>query len=131
MTQIPRYRMLVDREKARALKVPVDTIYEAMQSTFGSLYVNDFTLFGRNYQVNVQSEAEFRESPDDLQDVFVRSDDGPMVPLAALVNVARSRGPAQIERFTVFPYATLMRHQPPGYSSGPQISTTPTTAGGG
>src|SRR3546814_7333991 len=43
MTQIPRYRMLVDREKAQALKVPVDTIYEAMQSTFGSLYVNDFT----------------------------------------------------------------------------------------
>jgi len=122
MTQIPRYRMLVDREKARALKVPVDTIYEAMQSTFGSLYVNDFTLFGRNYQVNVQSEAEFRESPNDLKEVFVRSDDGRMVPLASLVNVERTRGPDQIERFNVFPSAKIMGNPAPGYSSGQAIA---------
>ena len=121
-TQIPRYRMLVDREKARAFGVPVDTVYEAMQSTFGSLYVNDFTLFGRNYQVNVQSEAEFRENPGDLKEVFVRSDLGRMVPLSALVDVERTRGPDQIERFNVFPSAKIMGNPAPGYSSGQAIA---------
>lgn len=128
MTQIPRYRMLVDREKARALKVPVDTIYEAMQSTFGALYVNDFTLFGRNYQVNVQSEAEFRESPNDLKEVFVRSDDGRIVPLASLVNVERTGGPDQIERFNVFPSAKIMGNPAPGHSSGQAIAAMQTVA---
>ena len=56
---------------------------ETMQSTFGSLYVNDFTLFGRNYQVNLQSEANFRERPDDLKQIFVRSSSDSMIPIAA------------------------------------------------
>src|SRR5690606_28450674 len=92
-TQIPSYDMHVDREKARALRVPINTVYEAMQSTFGALYVNDFTLFGRNYQVNLQSEAPFRASAEDLKQVFVRSDDGHMIPLSTLVEARRSRGP--------------------------------------
>jgi hydrophobe/amphiphile efflux-1 (HAE1) family protein len=121
-TQVPSYEMLVDREKARALGVPVNTIYEAMQSTFGALYVNDFTLFGRNYQVNMQSEAEFREKPEDLNEVFVRSNQGAMVPLSTLVEVKRSRGPDLIERFNVFPAAKIMGNPAPGYSSGQAIA---------
>src|SRR5690606_19992304 len=75
---VPQYRIHLDREKAKALGVPIASIFETMQSTFGSLYVNDFTLFGRNYQVSLQSEAEFRERPEDLKQVFVRSDGGSM-----------------------------------------------------
>ena len=122
MTQIPQYRMDVDREKARALGVPVNTIFDAMQATFGALYVNDFTLFGRNFQVNLQSEAEFRETPDNLRDVFVRSNSGEMIPLANLVSVERIAGPDLIERFNIFPSAKIMGGPAPGYSSGQAIA---------
>ena len=121
-TQIPSYDMHVDREKARALRVPINTVYEAMQATFGALYVNDFTLFGRNYQVNLQSEAPFRARAEDLKQVFVRSDDGHMVPLSTLVEARRSRGPDLIERFNVFPAAKLMGNPAPGYTSGQAIA---------
>jgi len=56
----PRYRAEVDREKSRALGVPVSEVFAALQSTFGSFYVNDFTMMGRNWQVNMQAEGEFR-----------------------------------------------------------------------
>ena len=72
-TGVPQYRVVVDREKAKALGVPIATVFDTMQSTFGSLYVNDFTLFGRTYRVTLSSEGEFRQSPDDLRHVFVRS----------------------------------------------------------
>jgi len=121
-TQVPNYDMRVDREKARALNVPINTVYEAMQSTFGALYVNDFTLFGRNYQVNLQSEAPFRASAEDLKQVFVRSGDGHMVPLSSLVEARRSRGPDLVERFNVFPAAKIMGNPAPGYSSGQAIA---------
>jgi multidrug efflux pump len=121
-TQVPTYEMRVDREKARALRVPIDTVYEAMQSTFGALYVNDFTLFGRNYQVNLQSEAPFRASAEDLKQVFVRSEDGKMVPLSSLVEAKRGRGPDLVERFNVFPAAKIMGNPAPGHSSGQAIA---------
>ena len=75
-TAVPQYRTDVDREKARALGIPINTIFETMQSSFGSLYVNDFSLFGRTYRVSLSSEADFREKPDDLRHVFVRADGG-------------------------------------------------------
>jgi multidrug efflux pump len=121
-TGIPQYQLDVDREKARAQGVPVNTIFDAMQSTFGSLYVNDFTLNGRNFQVNVQSESEFREKPENLRDVFVRSGNGEMVPLANLVNVERIAGPDLIERFNVFASAKIMGAPAQGYSSGEAIA---------
>jgi multidrug efflux pump len=121
-TAIPQYRLDVDREKARALGVPINTVFEAMQSTFGSLYVNDFIFSGRNFQVNLQSESEFREKPENLRDVFVRSDDERMIPLANLVNVERIAGPDLIERFNVFASAKIMGSPAPGYSSGQAIT---------
>ncbi len=121
-TQVPNYRLVVDREKARALGVPINMVYETLQSTFGSLYVNDFTLFGRNYQVNVQSEAEFREEAGDLRDVFVRAAAGQMIPVSSLVSAERARGPDLIDRFNVFPAAKIMGDPAPGYSSGQAIA---------
>jgi multidrug efflux pump len=82
---VPQYRTDVDRDKARALGIPINVIFETMQSSFGSLYVNDFSLYGRTYRVSLSSEADFRESPDDLRHVFVRADSGAMVPLNELV----------------------------------------------
>ncbi|WP_156879088.1 efflux RND transporter permease subunit [Oceanobacter kriegii] len=117
-TGIPQYKLEVDREKARSQNVPINTVFETMQSTFGSLYVNDFTLQGRNYQVNLQAEAEYRQGPENLRDVYVRSTDGNMIPLSTLIDVERVSGPDIIERFNVLMSARIMGNPAPGYSSG-------------
>ena len=113
---------MVDREKAKALGIPIGSIFETMQSTFGSLYVNDFTLFGRTYRVSLSSEGEFRTSPDDLRHVFVRSQNNTMVPLNAVVSVSRIVGPDIVERFNIFPAAKVMGNPAPGFSSGQAIA---------
>jgi len=119
---VPQYSIDLDREMAKALGVPIDSVFETMQSTFGSLYVNDFTLYGRNYRVNLQSEAAFRQAPKDLAQVFVRSDTGSMVPLSALVTAKRVVGPDQLERFNVFEAAKVIGNPAPGYTSGDAIA---------
>jgi multidrug efflux pump len=121
-TATPQYYAELDRDKARALNVPINDVFTIMQSTFGSLYVNDFTLFGRSYRVNLQSEADFRRSPEDLRHVFVRSTEGQLVPLDALVKVRRTIGPDLVERFNVFPAAKILGQPAPGYSSGQAIA---------
>ena len=121
-TAVPQYRIDVDRDKARALGIPINTIFETMQSSFGSLYVNDFSLFGRTYRVSLSSEADFRETPDDLRHVFVRSDTGAMVPLNELVTFTRILGPDTVDRFNIFPAAKILGSPAPGYSSGQAIA---------
>jgi multidrug efflux pump len=115
---VPQYHVELDRGKAKALKVPVDVVFATMQATFGSLYVNDFTLYGRTYRVNLQSEADFRSKPEDLRQVFVRSTDGNMIPLDSLLNVERIIGPDLVDRFNIFTAAKIMGGPAPGYSSG-------------
>jgi hydrophobe/amphiphile efflux-1 (HAE1) family protein len=117
-TDVPRYRAHLDREKAKAQNVPIDSVFDTMQSTFGALYVNDFTLFGRNYQVNLQSESDFRDRPEDLRKVSVASTSGELVPLTSLVDVERQLGADVVERFNVFTAAKIMGDPAPGYSSG-------------
>jgi multidrug efflux pump len=121
-TSVPQYRIDVDREKAKALGVPITVIFETMQSTFGSFYVNDFTLFGRTYRVSLSSEADFRQSPEDLRHVFVRSQTGAMVPLNVLVSVVRVIGPDTVDRFNIFPAAKILGNPAPGFSSGQAIA---------
>lgn len=117
-TSVPRYSADVDREKAKAMGVPIDGIFEALQSTFGALYVNDFTLSGRNWQVKLQSEAEFRNRADDLRRVFVRSSDAEMIPVSSLVSLERETGPDIFNRFNVYPAAKFMADPAPGYTTG-------------
>jgi len=121
-TAVPQYRVDVDREKARALGIPINTIFDTMQSSFGSLYVNDFSLFGRTYRVSLSSEADFREKPDDLRYIFVRSDTNAMVPLNELVTFTRVLGPDSVDRFNLFPAAKILGSPAPGYSSGQAIA---------
>jgi multidrug efflux pump len=129
-TSVPQYRIDVDRDKAKTLGVPISTIFEAMQGTFGSLYVNDFTLFGRTYRVSLSSEGEFRRSPEDLRHVFVRSSNNAMIPLNALVSVDRIIGPDAVDRFNIFPAAKVLGGPAPGYSSGQAIAAIQEVVGG-
>jgi multidrug efflux pump len=121
-TNVPQYRINLDRDKAKALNVPINSVFEAMQSTFGNLYVNDFTLFGRNYRVMLQSESNFRQTPDDLRHVFVKTAAGSMIPLSTLVTVERVIGPDQLERFNAFNAAKVTGNPAPGYTSGQAIA---------
>lgn len=119
---VPQIYVKLDREKAKALGVPVNQVFDAMQSTFGALYVNDFNKFGRIFKVQLQSEADFRSRVGDLKNVFVRSSAGAMIPLTALVTVEQTTGPETMERFNVFPAAKLVGNPAPGYSSGEALN---------
>ncbi|ABI56757.1 efflux RND transporter permease subunit [Alkalilimnicola ehrlichii MLHE-1] len=117
-TGIPRYRAELDREKAKAAGVRIDEVFNTMRATFGALYVNDFTFAGRLWQVNLQSEQDFRSHPEDLRHVFVRSESGDLVPLSALVRLTRESGADIINRFNIYQAAKLMADPAPGYTSG-------------
>ena len=80
---------MVDRSKAETLHVAVGDVFSSLSSYIGSSYVNQFNKFGRVFQVYVQADAQYRLRPDDIVNLFVRSQDGKMVPLGALVACER------------------------------------------
>ncbi len=118
---IPQFRVTLDREKAKALGISVKDVFSTLQATFGAYYVNDFNLFGRTYQVNVQSEANFREKPEDLKNIFVKSSSGKLIPLSSLVNYERSVGADTLDRFNSLLSAKIEGEAAPGYTSGDAI----------
>lgn len=120
-TTVPQYKITLDREKAKALGVSIKDVFKTLQSTFGSYYVNDFNLFGRTYQVNVQSEVNYREKPEDLKYVFVKSSSGKLIPISALVSFDRIVGPDVVDRFNIFAAAKIVGEPKPGYTSGDAI----------
>ena len=119
---VPQYYIDLDRTKTRALGVSVSDVFTAMQATFGSYYVNDFTLYGRTWQVSLQSESQFRRKPEDLGQVYVRSSSGDLVPLSTLLRVRRILGPDSYDRFNVYPSAKVLGGPAPGYSSGQALA---------
>ena len=119
---VPQLRVEVDREKALALGVPITDVFDALQSTMGALYVNDFNKFGRTYRVQMQADAAYRARPEDLGNVFVRSAaGGDMIPLKALLRITNVVGPEQLERFNAFLAAKALAGGKPGVSSGEAI----------
>ncbi|WP_070096059.1 efflux RND transporter permease subunit [Pseudomonas sp. NBRC 111139] len=108
----------VDREKAESLGVPVEDVYSAMQTMFGSLYVSQFNKFSRLWQVILQAEPAYRLKAEDLQQIFVRSKNLDMVPLKALLTTRYVTGPDLLTRFNNFPAVKLTANPAPGYSSG-------------
>jgi multidrug efflux pump len=119
---VPQLRVEVDREKALSLGVPVQDVFEALQSTMAALYVNDFNKFGRTYRVQVQADAPFRAQPEDLGAVFVRSSaTREMIPLKSLIRTSNIVGPEQLERFNGFVAARVLGSGQPGVSSGEAI----------
>ncbi len=111
-------RVDVDREKAESLGVPVADIYDSLQTVFGSLYVSQFNKFSRLWQVILQAEPKYRTRPADIDQVYVRSRNGNMVPLKAVVNTGYVTGPDLTTRFNGFPAAKVLGEAAPGYSSG-------------
>lgn len=108
----------LDRPKARSLDVPIEEIYSTLQSLFGSYYVNNFNKFGRVYRVMVMAQPKWRLKPNDIQQIYVRSTKGQMVPLNSLITLKNAAGPNLISRFNTFSAAKINGNAAPGYSSG-------------
>jgi len=119
---VPQLYANVDREKVKKLGIPLQDVFDTLQAYLGSAYVNDFTRFGRTFQVNVQADARFRASKGDIERLEVRSPGGKMVPLGALMTVDETIGPARVSRFNLFPAAMVTGEPAPGSSSGQALA---------
>ena len=119
---VPQLVVDVDRIKAKTMRVPLGDIFNTLQIYLGSLYVNDFNLFGRTYQVTAQADAPFRRQPRDILDLKTRNAEGQMVPLGTLVRVQDTTGPDKIVRYNMYPSAELTGSASPGISSGQAIA---------
>lgn len=120
-TNIPQYQLTVDKEKAKTMDVPVNSIYSTLQSLFGSYYVNDFNKFGKSYRVIIQADAIYRANKEDISNVYVRSNGGKMVPLGTLVSITNTEGPDVVKRFNLYSSADFTMGIAPGYSTGQGI----------
>jgi multidrug efflux pump len=108
----------VDREKAKSQGVALQDIFDTMQIYLGSLYVNDFNLFGRTYQVNAQAEPRFRLHAEDIARLKTRNAAGDMIPLGSFVTVRPSSGPDRVMHYNGYPTAEINGGPAPGYSTG-------------
>ena len=117
----PQVKVELDREKARTLNVPVDSVFATLQTYLSGLYVNDFVRFGKVFKVFLQAEANFTSKPDDIGKFYVRNNDGLMIPLSTLVTVTKMSGPNLVTRFNLYNAAEIMGATAPGYSSGQAI----------
>lgn len=117
----PQLYVEVDEAKALSLGIPVSDVYFSLQALMGSLYVNDFNLNGRTYRVQMQADSQYRATPTDLGQIYVRADNGSMVPISALITVSSLVGPEQLERFNGFLAAKVLGSAVPGVSSGEAI----------
>jgi len=120
--QVPQLSAEIDRERARAMGVPMNALAEAMQVYLGSLYVNDFNYLGRAWQVNVQADAAFRADADAVSRLWTRNGAGQMVPLAALVNLRTATGPDPVSRYNGHASADLSGGPAPGVSAGEAVA---------
>jgi len=111
----------IDRTAARSMGVSTAELFNTLQVYLGSLYVNDFNLFGRTWQVNMQADQSFREQIDDLKHFKVRNERGAMVPFNAIGKVREISGPVLIARYNMYPAAPVNGNAAPGVSSGQAI----------
>lgn len=120
---IPQYLLQVDRNKAKALGIQLSDIFSTLQTQLGSLYVNDFTRFGKNYRVLLQAEGNFRQKPEDLSHYFVRNQQGDMVPLTTLASLEPILGPSSIQHFNLKRAVTISGEAAAGFASGDALNT--------
>ncbi|WP_415905366.1 efflux RND transporter permease subunit [Neptuniibacter sp. QD48_55] len=119
---VPQLELVVDRDKALSLGVSMSDLFSTLQSQLGTQYVNDFNIFGRNYRVMLQADAEFRDNIDDLNSLNVKSNQGHLVPISALVEVKPVLGPQSLTRYNQSRSASLTATLAPGMATGDGIN---------
>ncbi len=121
-TSIPQVKVTVDRDKAKTLGIPIDNVYTSLQTFLGGLIINDFNRFGRVYKLMLQAEPQYRATPQDIRDIYVRTASSQMAPLSTLVSVSPTTGPDIIQRYNLYRSAEISGASALGYSSGQALS---------
>jgi HAE1 family hydrophobic/amphiphilic exporter-1 len=125
-TGTPQLRLEIDRNKVETLNIDFQQALSTIGATLGSQFVNDFTLGNRNFRVFVQADSSFRDSPEDIGRLYVRSRTGTLVPLSQIATISRITGPQVIGRYNSNRSILLRGGQAPGYSSGQAIEAMET-----
>ncbi|MEM6972890.1 MAG: efflux RND transporter permease subunit [Pseudomonadota bacterium] len=125
----PQLYMEIDRERLQSLGVRVSDLFATLQGTFGSVYVNDFNMFGRSWQVNMQAAEGDRDEVPDLSRLHVRNRDGAMVPLDAVVRLDYRLGPQSIIRYNNYRSVTISGGPAPGIASGTALTAMEEVSG--
>lgn len=115
---LPQLLIDVDVQKAMAQGVDINEIYNTLSAQFGKAYVNDFNKFGRVFRVSMQADEDFRSKPEDISKIFVKNNNGKMVPLTAVVNIKDVTGPYTLTRFNMYGAVTINGSPAKGVSSG-------------
>jgi len=118
----PQFYIDLDRTKAKSLEISLTDIFDTLQAYLGSFYVNDFNKFGRVYRVFIQAKDRFRSDMTDISRLYVRSQNGELVPLTALVRIERIIGPQTITHYNIYRNIELNGANAPGHSSGEAIT---------
>src|SRR5436305_10148479 len=121
--QTPQMYVDIDRERCKAMRVPLNEVFLTLQLYLGGYYTNDFNQFGRTWQVNLQGDPRFRLSPDQVRQLKVRNLTGEMVPLGSVTRVRETGGPALVIRYNGVTAAAVNGGSLPGVSSGTVIKT--------
>ncbi|WP_081717033.1 efflux RND transporter permease subunit [Leptolyngbya sp. Heron Island J] len=118
----PKKIIEIDRDRAKALQVDVNDILSTLQILIGSHYVNDFNAFNRTYRVYVQADSQFRSNPRDVEQLYMRSRAGEMIPLANLIKMTPTTGAQTVTHYNLFRSIEINGMAAPGYSSGQAIA---------
>lgn len=122
-SQTPQMYIDIDRERCKAIGVPLNELFLTLQLYLGGYYTNDFNLFGRTWQVNLQADPKFRMTPEQVRQLKVRNLAGEMVPLGSLCEIQSSGGPALVIRYDGVTAAAVNGSSQPGVSTGTVIKT--------
>lgn len=119
---VPQFHIDIDRAQAKTMGVSLSELNEALQVYLGSVYVNDFNLFGRTYQVTAQAEPAMRADPEDILRIKIRNQRGEMVPLGSLVKISKRGGADRVQRYNLYYSADINGNTLPEVSSGDMIA---------
>ena len=122
-TRSPQVYLNIDRTKAESLQVLPQSIFDTLQAYLGSSFVNFFNKFNQVFQVYIQADNAYRLQADDLRHLYVRNQNGEMVPLNALIQVRQVQGTELVTRYNLYPAASIFGAAAPGFSSGQALAT--------
>jgi The (Largely Gram-negative Bacterial) Hydrophobe/Amphiphile Efflux-1 (HAE1) Family len=123
LANAPSLYLDIDRDKAQALGLNINDVFTSLQSTLGGYYINNFNMFGRTWQVNIQGEATDRQDIEDLWNIYIRNSSGTMVPLQSIATIRTITGAQSISRYNNYRSVSINGAAAPGVSSGTALET--------
>jgi HAE1 family hydrophobic/amphiphilic exporter-1 len=117
----PHLYLNINRTKAQSLQVPMSNVFDTLQAYLGSSFVNLFNKFNQVFQVYIQADNRYRLLPRDIKNLYVRNQNGQMVPLGTILDINQVKGSELVTRYNLYPAAAIFGSAAPGFSSGQAI----------